>query len=193
MDIKKIIEVLIFASDKPILLEDIAEQVADVEYSVIRKAIEEINDELEETGRPFCIRKVAGGFTYATRKKYYALIENLYKDEKRVKLTKTALEVLAIIAYHQPVTRIKTNAIRGVDSSYHIRNLLEVNLIKIVGRMKRFGRPILYGTGDKFLKFFGLNNIEDLPNLKEIKEIIEDDVKTPQKVGKENEAENKKQ
>lgn len=181
MDIKKVIEVLIFASDKPLSLENLAEELNSIDYALIQKTIDEINDELEESERPFCIRKVAGGFTYATRKQYYSLIENMYKDHKQVKLTKTAMEVMAIIAYHQPITRAKIDAIRGVNSTYHIKNLLEVKLIKIMGRLKKFGRPILYGTGDKFLKFFGLNNVEDLPNLHEIKEFIEDDINDPEK------------
>ncbi|MEA2104358.1 MAG: SMC-Scp complex subunit ScpB [Candidatus Cloacimonadota bacterium] len=181
MDIKKVIEVLIFASDKPVSLETLAEELNSIDYTLIRRSIDEINDELEETERPFCIRKVAGGFTYATRKQYFPLIEKMYKDHRQIKLSKTAMEVLAIIAYHQPITRAKIDAIRGVNSTYHIRNLLEVSLVKIKGRLKKFGQPILYGTGDKFLKFFGLNNVEDLPNLHEIKELIEDDLTDPAK------------
>jgi len=104
-------------------------------------------------------------------------------------LTSSALEVLAIIAYHQPITRPKVDAIRGVNSQYHIKNLLEVKLVKIAGRMKTFGRPLLYTTTDKFLEFFGLNAIEDLPNLHQIRELMATDIAEPQNMKEEDQLE----
>ena len=184
MDLQKSVEVLIFASDRPLGLEEIAGLVETNDLMAVRQAIDELNKSYEKTGRTFIIRKIAGGYQFATKKQYYPIIEKLYKDKKKIHLSLSAMEVLAIIAYHQPVTRIKIDAIRGVSSQYHIHNLLEVKLIKIQGKLKALGRPLLYGTTDKFLKFFGLNDIQDLPNLRQIKEVTGSDVAQPQKISK---------
>jgi segregation and condensation protein B len=186
MEIKEAVEVLIFASDGPISLYEIS-QIIGVEANdlgIIEKVVAELNKSYQETGRTFSIRKVAGGYQFATNKQYHSLIEMLYKDQKKVYLSTLTMEVLAIIAYHQPITRAKIDAIRGVNSQYHIHNLLEVKLIKIKGRLKTLGRPILYGTTEKFLQFFGLNDIQDLPNLHQIKELTGSDVSQPQKITK---------
>ncbi len=184
MDFKKAVEVLIFASDKPIPLEDIANYANIEDLEVIETIISELNESYQETGRSFCIRKVAGGYQFATNKEFYTIIEKLYKDQKKINISNSAMEVLAIVAYNQPVTRAKVDAIRGVNSQYHLHNLLEVKLIKIAGRLKGLGRPILYGTTDKFLKFFGINDIQDLPNLHQIKEIMGYDIAKAQKTSK---------
>ncbi len=188
-NLKKSIEVLIFAADKPISAEQIAHHLELDHEKEVDKLIEKLNIEYNDQGHTFCIRKVAGGYKFATDKQYYHLIEKLYEEKKDVSLTSSALEVLAIIAYHQPITRPKIDAIRGVNSQYHVRNLLEVKLIKIAGRMKTFGRPLLYATSDKFLQFFGLNDIEDLPNLHQIRELMETDVAEPQKMKEEDQLE----
>ncbi|OPX24523.1 MAG: SMC-Scp complex subunit ScpB [Candidatus Cloacimonas sp. 4484_140] len=179
-NLKKSIEVLVFASDKPISAEQIARFLEIDNSQNIDKLIEKLNLEYSEQGRTFCIRKVAGGYKFATDRQYYHLIEKLYEEKKDISLTSSALEVLAIVAYHQPITRPKVDAIRGVNSQYHIKNLLEVKLVKIAGRMKTFGRPLLYTTTDKFLEFFGLNDIEDLPNLHQIRELMATDIAEPQ-------------
>ncbi len=177
---KKSIEVLVFASDKPISAEQIAHFLEIDDSQDVDKLIEKLNLEYSDHGRTFCIRKVAGGYKFAADRQYYHLIEKLYEEKKDISLTSSALEVLAIVAYHQPITRPKVDAIRGVSSQYHIKNLLEVKLVKIAGRMKTFGRPLLYTTSDKFLEFFGLNDIEDLPNLHQIRELMATDIAEPQ-------------
>lgn len=179
-NLKKSIEVLVFASDKPISAEQIARFLEIDDSQEVDKLIEKLNLEYSDQGRTFCIRKVAGGYKFATDRQYYHLIEKLYEEKKDISLTSSALEVLAIVAYHQPITRPKVDAIRGVSSQYHIKNLLEVKLVKIAGRMKTFGRPLLYATTDKFLEFFGLNDIEDLPNLHQIRELMATDIAEPQ-------------
>ena len=182
MDLKKAIEVLIFASDKPIFLEEIANYANINDLKTIEKMIAELNKSYQETGRSFCIKKVAGGYQFASNKEYYSIIEKLYKDQKKINISNSAMEVLAIVAYNQPVTRAKVDAIRGVNSQYHLHNLLEVKLIKIAGRLKGLGRPILYGTTNMFLKFFGINDIQDLPNLQQIKEIMGDNISKAKKM-----------
>lgn len=185
MELKNKIEILIFASEKSISAKDIAKYIEVDDLEVIEKAIDKLNDIYQNNGRPFCIRKVAGGYQFATNKKFYPLIKKLYKEQKTIHLSNPAMEVLAVIAYHQPITRAKIDAIRGVNSTYHIHNLLEVKLIKLAGRLKRLGRPILYGTTDKFLKFFGINDIQDLPDSHQIKEIMGYDIAKAQKTSKE--------
>ena len=188
-NIKKSIEVIVFASDKPISAEQIAHHLGIEDSSEVDKLIEKLNIEYSEQGRTFCIRKVAGGYKFATDRQFYHLVEKLYEEKKDVNLTTSALEVLAIIAYHQPITRPKVDAIRGVNSQYHIKNLLEVKLVKIAGRLKTFGRPLLYATTDKFLQFFGLNDIEDLPNLHQIRELMATDVAEAQNMKEEDQLE----
>ncbi|MBC8313338.1 MAG: SMC-Scp complex subunit ScpB [Candidatus Cloacimonetes bacterium] len=181
MDLSKEIEVLIFASDGPINLEEIAKILEIDNLQTVEKIIESLNNSYEKNGRTFIIRRVAGGYQFAANKQYYPIVEKLYKEQKKIHLSTSAMEVLAIIAYHQPITRTKIDAIRGVSSQYHIHNLLDVKLVKIQGRQKVLGRPLLYGTTDKFMKFFGLNNIEELPNIREIKEVTNSDISEPQK------------
>lgn len=176
MELCKQIEALLFVADRPISAQELSSLVGDVDAEKIIHAIEELNNKYESEGRVFFIRKIAGGYQFATRKDYYPLIKRLYNQQKTITLSESMLEVLAIIAYYQPVTRSKIDTIRGVNSQFHIKNLLEVGLIKIQGRLKAPGRPILYGTTEKFLKFFGLNGIEDLPNFYQIKEITEIDL-----------------
>ena len=188
-NIKKSIEVIVFASEKSISAEQISLHLGLEDSTEVDKLIEKLNIEYSDQGRTFCIRKVAGGYKFATDRQFYHLIEKLYEEKKDVSLTSSALEVLAIIAYHQPITRPKVDAIRGVNSQYHIKNLLEVKLVKIAGRMKTFGRPLLYATTDKFLEFFGLNAIEDLPNLHQIRELMATDVAEPQNMKKEDQLE----
>ena len=188
-NIKKSIEVIVFASEKPISAEQISQHLGLEDSAEVDQFIEKLNLEYGDQGRTFCIRKVAGGYKFATDRQFYHLIEKLYEEKKDVSLTSSALEVLAIIAYHQPITRPKVDAIRGVNSQYHIKNLLEVKLVKIAGRMKTFGRPLLYATTDKFLEFFGLNAIEDLPNLHQIRELMATDVAKPQNMKKEDQLE----
>ena len=186
---KKSIEVVVFASEKPISAEQVALYLGIEDSAEVDRLIEKLNLEYVDHGRTFCIRKVAGGYKFATDRQFYHLIKKLYEDKKDISLTSSALEVLAIIAYHQPITRPKVDAIRGVNSQYHIKNLLEVKLVKIAGRMKTFGRPLLYTTTDKFLEFFGLNAIEDLPNLHQIRELMATDIAEPQNMKKEDQLE----
>jgi segregation and condensation protein B len=171
MELSKQIEALLFVADRPISAQELADLVGEVEPEEVSLTIGELNNKYDSEGRAFFIRKIAGGYQFATRRDYFPLIKKLYNQEKTVNLSEPALEVLAIIAYYQPVTRSKIDRIRGVSSQSHIKNLLEVRLIKIQGRLKAPGRPIIYGTTERFLKFFGLNSIEDLPNFYQIKEI----------------------
>lgn len=158
---KAIIECLLFVSGEPISLEKIAE-VAEIKHEDALAFIEELKREYSERG--FNITELAGGYQFVTNPEHFLYIERLYKPQAQT-LSQAAIETLAIIAYRQPVTRAEIELIRGVKVDGVVVTLLEKKLITEVGRKESPGRPILYGTGDYFLKFFGLNSLEDLPSV----------------------------
>jgi len=135
------------------------------------KIIQDIEEFYKEIESPLTIRKIAQGYKMAIRKEYKKWVARLYQKRGQVHLTKSALETLAIIAYKQPVTRVEIDAIRGVNSDGPMKTLLEKGLIEIRGRKNVPGRPMLYGTTKKFLEYFGLNSLDDLPDIKEIQEL----------------------
>lgn len=120
------------------------------------------------------IIKVGGGYLLTTKPYCDKYIKKLYKIKKQTRLSKAALETLAIIAYYQPVTLAEISALRGVDSSFTLKTLLRHKLVKIVGRKDKPGRPLLYRTTKKFLIHFGLNSLEDLPSIEELDKLIEE-------------------
>lgn len=139
--------------------------------SFIFELINEINNELIETGRPFQIVDYGGGFSYSTRNEYGSLITQINKSKIKRRLSPASLEVLAIIAYRQPVSKPEIERIRGVNSNEVVNSLLEKNLIKIAGRRDGLGKPLMYSTTSEFLRVFGLKSIKDLPKLREIEEM----------------------
>ncbi len=178
-NLRNIIEALIFASDEELT----AEQIKNILYSCsiyvsvkeIEECINKINEEYARNGNAFEIIKIAGGYQYATRKEYAEFISKMKIESQRKKLSQSALETLAIIAYKQPITRSEIEFIRGVNVDYIVNSLLEKDLIMIKGRANSPGRPIIYGTTDNFLKTLGLNSLDDLPKLKEINEILKNE------------------
>lgn len=180
---KKLIEALIFGSDEPLSLKeivDILKMSEDPQYRVrvneddVLSMIRELNKEYVETERAFRIIQIAGGFQFATLPDYSVWLGLMTKEKSKRKLSQSALETLAVIAYKQPVTKPEIEAIRGVNVDYMINALLERDLITIVGRAATPGRPLLYGTTKTFLKHFGINDLIDLPKPREIEEILSD-------------------
>lgn len=177
-----IIEGLIFSSDEPISSGDIIKVITgidgeDTQISPedIEKSVDELNKIYDEENLAFHIIKIAGGFLFATKPEYAKYIGYLSSEKSKRRLSQAALETLAIIAYKQPATKPELESIRGVNSDYIINTLLEKNLIKITGRAETIGRPLLYGTTDEFLKYFGLNKLSDLPKPREVEEIMKDE------------------
>jgi segregation and condensation protein B len=121
------------------------------------------------------IIQAAGGFLFSTKSESDQWIRRLLSLEQKGKLSHAALETLATVAYHQPVTLAEISALRGVDASHSLKSLLQKNLVKITGRKKSPGRPLIYRTTDKFLTYFGLNNIKDLPSEEEILKILDEE------------------
>lgn len=169
---KQIVEALIFASDVPISERKIADLVEDLNSKKIKQIVEELNADYQKNKRAFFVANVAGGFQLNTRKEFVPWLKKLYKGRLRTRLSQASLESLAIITFKQPVSRYEVDAIRGVNSSGVVKNLLERNLICIAGRSTGPGKPLLYGTTKEFLRYFGINDISELPKPKEIEEIM---------------------
>ena len=144
----------------------------DVPKEFFDELVEEINDQLERVERPYRIVKIAGGFQFATTPAHGQLVQRLLKAKNRRRLTQAALETVAIIAYRQPITKAEIDAIRGVNSGEVVNSLVEKQLVAMVGRAETLGKPLLYGTTEEFLRVFGLNDISDLPKLREIDDLI---------------------
>jgi segregation and condensation protein B len=158
-----VLEALLFSTHHPLTAGRLAELLDLDSTKPIRGAIKDLNRRYEETGRSFRIEQVAGGYQMLTLPEYGDALNKLLKREADAKLTKAALETLAIIAYKQPILRADLEAIRGVACGETIRSLMEKHLVKIAGRAELPGRPILYGTTKRFLELFGLNSLKDLP------------------------------
>ena len=157
---KQIIESLLIATDEPLSADRIA-GIVNCPAEDVKKHIETLNQEYKDTGRAFKIKEVAGGFQIYTLPEYAEFVGKL--KQKKEKLSKAALETLAIIAYHQPITRAEIEKARGVDSSYMLESLMEKGLIKTCGRLPTPGRPIKYSTTNEFLRYFGLRDLSELP------------------------------
>jgi segregation and condensation protein B len=161
-----ILESLLFSTHHPLTTQRLTDLLG-AKAGVIRKAIKDLNKGYEETNRSFRIEQVAGGYQMLTLPEYGEYLQKLLQKEADAKLTKAALETLAIIAYKQPILRAELESIRGVACGETIRSLMEKHLVKIAGRAELPGRPILYGTTKRFLELFGLNTLKDLPQAEE--------------------------
>lgn len=170
-ELKKSIESIIFVSGEPVSVDKIAQVFPDIEKADIRNCIKELLTEWEEMGRGIFLAHVSGGYQFRTTPGASDHITNFLKKIKKFRLSRAALEVIAIIAYKQPVTRVEIESIRGVDCSGVINVLMERQIIEIKGRKEVIGKPFLYGTTAEFLEVFGLKSLSDLPTLKEIDEI----------------------
>jgi len=190
-EFKPIVDALIFASDTPLgiqKIKQIIEEVSRKQVSAkdIREIIGEINRDNKAQQRGFYLQEVAGGYQFRTRPNYASWIKKL-KKSKLFRLTQSTMETLAIIAYKQPITRAETEKIRGVDSGGIIKNLLEKNIIKVMGRKNIPGRPFLLGTTKKFLEIFGLEKLSDMPSLKEFENLDQSRFPTFLKIPENNE------
>ena len=179
--LSSVIESLIFASPEPVSAEKICEIIArgeenlDLETGAVDTFVDKLNQRYAENGLAFEIDIVGGGYTFATRKRYEPWLSIFQHENAYRKLSQSAIETLAIVAYRQPVTKPEVDDIRGVDSGYILRKLLEKVLIEVSGRLDAPGKPLLYRTTNHFLKHFGINSIEELPKPREIEEILKDD------------------
>ena len=172
---RAIVEALIFASEEPVSLQSLVE-ILEVEPAEVEATMAEIERDYGQPGRGLRLIAVAGGYRFTTRPDYHPWVKILFRNQRTVRLSRAALQTLAIIAYKQPVTGPEIEAIRGVEAAGLLKNLLEKRLITILGRKDVVGRPILYGTTKEFLIQFGLRSLDDLPSLEEFEELLKADV-----------------
>lgn len=183
---KRVLEALLFASSKPIMIPEIRKVMKSLSAKDIENLVAQLKEEYTRDNRSFEVLEVAGGFEIATRKEYAPWIFKIEMQKKAKQVTQSALETLSILAYKQPITRAEIEELRGVDASGVVNTLIERNLIKIVGKKEVPGRPFLYGTTEKFLEHFGLKSLQDLPNIDEIRNLVEKSVKRDELLGRTN-------
>jgi segregation and condensation protein B len=177
-----VIEALIFASEDSISASELIKAIKGIDgediqisSSDVENCVEELNSRYEAENLSVKIIRISNGFLFATKPEYAKYVGYLSSEKSKRRLSQAALETLAIIAYKQPITKPEIESIRGVNSDYMLNTLLEKDLITISGRAETIGRPLLYITTNEFLKYFGLNNITDLPKPREIDEIMQDE------------------
>lgn len=179
--LSNIIESLIFASPEPLspsriieIVEEGDEQI-EMDQERVGKLIDKLNGRYDENGMSFHIVFSGGGYTFATKDRYHPWLSVFQHENAYRQLSQSAIETLAIVAYKQPITKPEVDDIRGVNSGYILRQLLEKVLIKVSGRADAPGRPLVYKTTKHFLKHFDINSVEELPKPREIDEILEDE------------------
>lgn len=170
-ELKRIIEALLFAAPEPLTLSRIKTIVPGTEAKDIIESIEELRKEYGGDARAFQIVEVANGYQLTTKPDYAIWVDKLFEARSKSRLSRPALETLAVVAYKQPVVRSTIESIRGVNVDGVLRTLMERDLVRIVGRTDGPGRPLLFGTTKEFLLRFGIGRISDLPKLEEIENL----------------------
>ena len=168
------VEALVFCSPKPITEKEIMNCLkemfdADVPSKDVLEAIEGLIQKYENEDFSFSLVKSGGGYQFLTKPAYQASIGILLKQQSKKRLSNSSLETLAIVAYKQPITKGEMEQIRGVNCDYAVQKLLEKELVEIKGKSEAIGRPLLYGTSKKFMDYFGINDLKELPTPKDFK------------------------
>ncbi len=163
---------MVFCASSPIKVGELKSCLtemfeADVPEKDILQAIEQLTEKYQSDEYSFEVNHVGGGYQFLTKPAYQTSIGILLKQQSKKRLSNSAMETLSIIAYKQPVTKGEMEQIRGVNSDYSVQRLLEKGLIEIKGKSENIGRPLLYGTSDQFMEYFGINDINELPTLKD--------------------------
>jgi segregation and condensation protein B len=170
-EIKFAVEALLFASERPLHAEEIAEALDGAAGAgEVRELLAALKGEYEAERRGFRLMELAGGYQLVTDERFADILKRFYQSREKKRLSQASLETLSVIAYRQPVTRADIEFIRGVGVDGALKTLLEKGLVRVAGRKEVPGRPMLYGTTPGFLEHFGLNSLKDLPALKEYTE-----------------------
>jgi len=175
LEVQASVEALLYASGEPLSVKDLKKALPEA-GDRIRPALEQLKDIYGQEGRGLQLVEVAGGFQITTRPEFHEVVSRLLSSPKPARLSLQALETLAVIAYRQPITVPELLDLRGVRSASVVRTLLEKKLVRIVGRKPVVGRPLLYGTTKEFMLRFGLKDLRDLPQLKDMSEVFGDEV-----------------
>jgi segregation and condensation protein B len=171
-DLRSIVEALIFASEVPLSADRIMDIVGTTDREEIIGVLQSLERDFADRNGGFYLLEVAGGYQFRTRADMASWIRKL-KGVKPPGLSQASLETLAVVAYRQPVTRQEIEKVRGVDVSGPLRGLLEKKLVRMLGRKNVPGKPIIYGTTKRFLEVFSLNDLSELPTLREFQELQE--------------------
>lgn len=175
--LKNLIESLIFISLEPLTIEKIKDVLEDFPPEEIEMGIEELLKGYNSNERGIQIIRSGGGYLFSTKSEYDPWIRRFFSRERKNKLSPAAIETLSAVVYHQPITLAEISDLRGVDSSHTLKTLLQKKLIKIIGRKKCPGKPLIYRTSDKFLTYFGLDSLKELPTQEEITNLLEEEGK----------------
>jgi len=179
-DLVRAIEALIFAANRPVSADRLVAIIGEVTgetpptSAAVEAVVLHLNACYDEQGHPFRIQHWAGGYRMMTTEAVTPYLNALFRRDRRKRLTRPLMETLAILCYRQPATKQEVDHVRGVDSGYAIRRLMSIGLVDVAGRSEVIGRPMLYRTTDRFLEAFGLANLDALPNLREIEELLDD-------------------
>jgi len=166
------IEALIMASPEPLPVRRLTSVLENLTPSRAARSVADLNTAYAASGSSFRIREIAGGYQFYILPEYEGVVESLFARRRQSRLSRAALETVAVVAYRQPTTKTDIEHIRGVASDGVLHTLLEKGVIRISGRANSVGKPLQYSTTDEFLKYFGLARIEDLPKMSEIEEMI---------------------
>ena len=170
-EIKFAVEALLFASERPLHVEEIKEALEGAaDPREIQDLLGELKNDYESQSRGFRLMELAGGYQLVTSERFAELLKRFYQSREKKRLSQASLETLSVVAYRQPVARADIEFIRGVNVDGALKTLLEKGLVRVAGRKEVPGRPMLYGTTKEFLEHFGLNSLKDLPALKEYTE-----------------------
>ena len=166
------IEALIFCAPEPITVSEISKCLtemfdSEVPLDHIESAIYELRKNYNQEDFSFALEHIGGGYQFLTKPAYQSSISILLRQQSQKRLSTAQLETLSIIAYKQPITKGEIEQIRGVNSDYSVQKLLEKELVEIKGKSEGVGKPLIYGTSDKFMEYFGINSIHDLPQPKD--------------------------
>jgi segregation and condensation protein B len=172
-EMKRLLEAVLFASDKPVPAAILGGILNNSPEEEVRAALAELAKEYEEWGRSFVLKEVGGGYLLYSHPAFEPWVKKLFRGRLTLRLSKSALETIAIIAYRQPVTKQEIEIIRGVNADGVLHTLLERKLIRVTGRKEGMGRALLYGTTNEFLQYMGLNDLTELPQIEEMKAILE--------------------
>jgi len=162
---KAVLEALLFASERPLTLEQMKNTLDNLETNEIRGLLAELDLEYEKANRGMRIIEIAGGFQMITAPGFASFLKKLYKQRNIERLSQPALETLAIVAYKQPVTKMEIEALRNVNIDGVMQTLLDKEMIRVTGRKNAPGRPKVYGTTRQFMEHFGLKSLEELPKI----------------------------
>ncbi len=173
--LRRILEAVLFAADRPVSLDDLAVVVQERSREDLAKELEDLSRSYENEDRGFQLLATGSGYQITTHPEMHEHVTRFLVGKKRARLSRAAMETLAIVAYRQPITRGEVEQIRGVDCGHVLHTLLDRGLLTVKGRSQALGRPLLYGSTEEFLHYFGIRTLADLPSPEELRDLIGED------------------